>query len=91
MTGEVTLRGTVLPVGGIKEKVLAALRSGIKEVILPEKSRKDLHDIPEEARKALKFHFISNVSEVLPLALHKKPKARKRGRYKSSSPAGTVN
>jgi len=60
-------------------------------VILPEKNRKDLHDIPDEARKALKFHFISNVSEVLALALHKKPKARKRGRYKSSPPAGTVN
>jgi ATP-dependent Lon protease len=91
MTGEISLRGAVLPVGGIKEKVLAALRSGVKEVILPEKNRKDLQDIPEDARKQLKFHFISRVGEVLPLALHKKPKRRKRGRYETTTPAGPVN
>ena len=57
MTGEVTLRGLVLPVGGIKEKVLAAHRAGIKRVILPERNRKDLTDVPEQAKKEIEFIF----------------------------------
>ncbi|RMF83751.1 MAG: endopeptidase La, partial [Nitrospinota bacterium] len=69
MTGEITLRGLVLPVGGIKEKVLAAKRAGIRVVILPEKNRKDLEDIPEEIRKDLEFHFVHHVDEVIRLAL----------------------
>lgn len=69
MTGEITLRGNVLPVGGIKEKVLAAHRAGIKAVILPEKNRKDLEDIPEEVRNEMKFHFVQNMTEVLEIAL----------------------
>ena len=87
MTGEISLRGAVLPVGGIKEKVLAALRSGVKEVVLPEKNRKDLQDIPEEVQEKLKFHFISKVQEILPLALKTKPKRQKPGSYGSSSAA----
>jgi len=70
MTGEITLRGLVLPVGGIKEKVLAAVRAGIKTVILPEKNQKDIDEIPEMARKKVKFQFIKKMDEVIPLALN---------------------
>ncbi len=69
MTGEVTLRGLVLPVGGIKEKVLAASRAGITEVILPERNQNDLDDVPESARKRLRFHFVTEMTEVLRIAL----------------------
>ncbi len=70
MTGEVTLSGKVLPVGGIKEKVLAAKRAGIKTIILPERNRKDLtEDIPEELRKGMSFIFARNVQEVIDAAL----------------------
>ncbi len=67
MTGEITLRGAVLPVGGIKEKVLAAKRAGLKEVILPKLNEKDLVDVPKEAREKLQFHFVSRVDEALPV------------------------
>jgi ATP-dependent Lon protease len=63
MTGEITLRGKILPVGGIKEKVLAARRAGIKEVILPKWNKKDLEDIPKDVLKDLVFHFVDNVQE----------------------------
>jgi ATP-dependent Lon protease len=69
MTGEITLRGTVLPVGGIKEKVLAAYRAGIKTIILPDWNRKDMEDIPANVQKAIKFHFVGDMLEVLKLAL----------------------
>ncbi|KAJ1566864.1 hypothetical protein HK405_008109, partial [Cladochytrium tenue] len=68
MTGEMTLRGLVEPVGGIKEKVLAAHRGGIKTVILPFKNRKDLADVPEKVRKEIDFHFAKTVDEVLEVA-----------------------
>jgi ATP-dependent Lon protease len=71
MTGEATLRGAVLPVGGIKEKVLAAHRAGIKRVILPEKNRKDLPDVPDDVKAELEFHFCSRMEQVLELALGK--------------------
>lgn len=77
MTGEITLRGTVLPVGGIKEKVLAALRAGIKQVILPEQNRKDLEDIPEHVKESLTFHFVNTTAEVLNLALGDGKRPRK--------------
>ena len=69
MTGEVTLRGSVLPVGGIKEKVLAARSAGVKHIILPAKNAKDLEEIPENVREDLSFHFVNNMDEVLKLAL----------------------
>ncbi|HRU06472.1 MAG TPA: endopeptidase La, partial [Candidatus Brocadiia bacterium] len=67
MTGEITLRGRVLPVGGIKDKALAARRAGIREVILPAKNEKDVAEMPEDARKGMKFRYVEHVSEMLPL------------------------
>jgi len=69
MTGEITLRGAVLPVGGIKEKVLAAYRAGIKTILLPAWNRKDLEDIPANVQKSISFHFINDMMEVIKLAL----------------------
>ncbi len=69
MTGEITLTGRVLPVGGIKEKVLAAKEAGIAEIILPAQNEKDLVEIPEHIRNALHFHFVENMDEVLEIAL----------------------
>ena len=69
MTGEITLRGKVLPVGGIKEKVLAARRAGIKTIIMPRRNERDLEDIPEELRRELTMHFVDTVDEVLGYAL----------------------
>jgi ATP-dependent Lon protease len=69
MTGEITLRGSVLPVGGIKEKVLAAHRSGIKKIILPAKNEKDLIEVPKQVQDELKFYFVRQMSEVIPLSL----------------------
>jgi ATP-dependent Lon protease len=69
MTGEITLRGQVLPVGGIKEKVLAAHRAGIKRIILPKWNQKDLADVPKKVRKAIQFHFVETMDEVLKIAL----------------------
>ena len=73
MTGEATLRGLVLPVGGIKDKVLAAQRGGIHKVILPERNRRDLRDIPQSARDALEIVFVSRIEEVLEHALEEPP------------------
>ena len=69
MTGEITLRGAVLPVGGIKEKVLAAHRAGIKHVLLPKKNQKDLPEIPDEIAAELTFTTVSRMEEVLAVAL----------------------
>jgi ATP-dependent Lon protease len=69
MTGEITLRGKVLPVGGIKEKILAAKRAGIKEIILCQDNQKNIHDIPEVYLKGLEFHYVNDIKEVLDLAL----------------------
>ena len=65
MTGEVTLTGLVLPIGGVKEKVLAARRAGIKRVILPRGNQKDLRDLPEDVRKEMEFIFADRVEDVL--------------------------
>jgi len=77
MTGEATLRGLVLPVGGIKEKVLAAHRAGIKRIIMPARNEKDLIDVPEQARKELEFVFATHMDDVLGAALEENPVGRK--------------
>jgi len=71
MTGEITLRGKVLPIGGLKEKLLAAHRAGIMEVILPAENEKDLAEVPENLRTAMKLHFVNTMDEVLALALER--------------------
>lgn len=93
MTGEITLRGLVLPIGGVKEKVLAAKRAGIATVILPEGNRKDLVEVPTEVRKTLDFRFARTVDDVLKAALDvhlptrrakKKAKAKRTTKNKPS-------
>ena len=69
MTGEITLRGKVLPVGGIKEKILAAKRAGIKEIILCKENKRNIDAIPEIYLKGLQFHYVDDIMEVLGIAL----------------------
>ena len=69
MTGEITLRGHVLPIGGLKEKILAAYRAGIREIVMPEENEKDLEDILEDVREEMTFHFVKHMDEVLKSAL----------------------
>jgi ATP-dependent Lon protease len=69
MTGEVTLQGRVLPIGGVKQKVLAAHAAGLTEVILPERNRGDLDDVPADVREAMTFHLAMSIDEVLEHAL----------------------
>ncbi len=86
MTGEITLSGLVLPIGGVKEKVLAAHRAGIKEVILPSRNQKDLEEVDKQAQKELKFSFVENLDEVLEISLMKKERkktAKKTAKKKS--------
>ncbi|MEK6725866.1 MAG: endopeptidase La [Deltaproteobacteria bacterium] len=78
MTGEITLRGRVLPIGGLKEKALAALMAGIKTVIIPSRNKKDLEDIPKELRKKITFIFADHIDEILKVALVKKKDASKK-------------
>jgi ATP-dependent Lon protease len=91
MTGEISLRGLVLPVGGIKEKVVAAALSGIKRVMLPARNRKDYDDIPEEARKSLEFVWLERVEDAVAVGLEPaaegENKARKRPRAVASNAA----
>ena len=75
MTGEVTLRGNVLPIGGLKEKLLAALRGGIKTVLIPAENEKDLAEIPDNVKEGLEIIPVSHVREVLPRALVRMPEA----------------
>ena len=71
MTGEITLRGKVLPVGGIKEKILAAKRGGIKEIILSKRNKRDVEEIEKNYLRGLAFHYVDTVDEVLKIALMK--------------------
>jgi ATP-dependent Lon protease len=77
MTGEITLTGQVLPIGGLKEKALAAQRSGTRVVVAPARNEQDIDEIPEHLRKDLDFRFVSSVDEVLETALERAP-ARRR-------------
>jgi ATP-dependent Lon protease len=76
MTGEVTLQGRVLPIGGLKQKVLAAHAAGLREVILPERNRADLDDVPADVRDEMTFHPVMTLGEVLDVALEPTPIAR---------------
>jgi len=76
MTGEVTLQGRVLPIGGLKQKVLAAHAAGLTDVILPERNRADLDDVPELVREEMTFHPVMSLGEVLDLALEPEPATR---------------
>ena len=80
MTGELTLTGKVLPVGGIKEKILAAKRAGITDIILCEENRKDIDDIPEAYLNGLSFTYVNRIEEVFAKALPELPKTSRRGR-----------
>jgi ATP-dependent Lon protease len=73
MTGEISLRGAVLPVGGIKEKMLAAHRAGIKRILMPERNKKDMIDVPDQAKNEMEFFFIKKIDEILPLVLTELP------------------
>jgi ATP-dependent Lon protease len=91
MTGEITLRGQVLPIGGIKEKVLAANRSGLGTVILPAQNQKDLDDVPDEIRKSMKFVFVETVDDVLNAALEKPKKKPAKRTAKSKTKKAKTN
>lgn len=90
MTGEITLRGKVLPIGGLKEKILAAVRAGIKTVIIPEQNRKDLEDIPKDMQKKIRIVPVREIEEVLKLALEKYPPSPQKGKVKAVSPKMVV-
>ena len=85
MTGEITLRGAVLPVGGIREKVTAAHRSGIREIILPHFNQKDLEEIPDKVVKDMTFYFVKDLNEVINHAFSAKPAKAKPKRATAST------
>src|SRR5437867_925310 len=87
MTGEVTLQGRVLPIGGVKQKVLAAHRAGLKEVILPKRNEGDLDDVPEQVRNEITFHLAEKVDEVLVLALQSEGEAGTEPEFEESPAA----
>ena len=89
MTGEITLRGRVLPIGGLKEKMLAAIRAGITTIIIPEQNKKDLEEIPKHILKKIKIVSAANIDEVLKLALEKYPPAATTARNHSQQAEGT--
>jgi len=78
MTGEISLRGLVLPIGGVKEKTLAALRAGIRTVMLPKRNEKDLEDVPAEARQKLEFVFLERVEDAVRTAIGELPTAERK-------------
>ena len=89
MTGEITLRGRVLEIGGVKEKVIAAHRAGLKTIVLPRDNKKDLEEVPEKTKKDIRFVFVSNYDEVLEVVLKRKPvssRSLKSVKFRQSSP-----
>lgn len=89
MTGEITLRGQVLPIGGLKEKVLAAHRNGLRTVVLPKRNAPDLEDVPEEIKKAMQFVFAESVDEVLAAALDPAKKKPRKTKSTKTKPKGS--
>jgi ATP-dependent Lon protease len=90
MTGEITLRGRVLPVGGVREKALAALRRGIKRIIIPHSNEHDLEEIPGDLARQIEFHLVRNMDEVLELALRDPVLPLSRPRSSARRPRGSV-
>jgi len=92
MTGELTLTGRVLPIGGVKEKLLGAIRAGIKEIILPFDNEADLEDLQEEVRKEMIIHLVSDLGEVVAVALRPEggPVKRSRSRSRSAATARSI-
>ena len=87
MTGEISLRGLVLPIGGVKEKVLAAVRAGIKTVLLPARNRKDLEDVPDSARKQVKFVWLEHVDDAVAAALNRTGEASDADLFERAAPS----
>src|SRR5690606_27763163 len=87
MTGEVTLRGRILEIGGVKEKTLAAHRAGIHEVVLPAGNERDLRDVPDDVREGMRFHLVDHMDQVFELALTEKAGARERRRRQPAASA----
>jgi len=85
MTGEITLRGNILPIGGLKEKVLAAQRAGITEVMLPAANQKEFSEVDEQIKAGLKFHFVGHIEDALKVAFNSSPKSKVESRMKSEA------
>jgi ATP-dependent Lon protease len=88
MTGEISLRGLVLPIGGVKEKVLAATRAGIQTVMLPSRNKKDLEDVPEAAREQVRFIWLDRVADAVAAALEEQERSSERKAASSPGVSG---